>query len=586
MNAPVRTLAVFDDGSGAGPALYAGGPFTSAGGQGASSIAKWDGQGWSALASGADNDVVDLAVFDDGSGAGPALYAGGFFVSAGGQTANFIARWDGQGWGVLGDGVAFAVQALTVFDDGSGAGSALYAGGSFTAAGGQTVNHVARWDGQAWSPLGSGMNDVVFALAVFDDGSGAGPALYAGGLFTSAGGQAASGIAQWDGQGWSPLGGGASSVYSLAVLDDGAGPALYAGGAFTTAGGQSANRIARWDGQAWSPLSSGANNIVYALAVFDDGFGPALCAGGAFTTAGGQSANHIAQWDARVGWSALSSGVEFGAATQTTVRALAVLDGALYATGEFTTAGGQPADNIARWDGRGWSALAGGLSHVGRALCVFDEGTGGGPALYAGGLFTTAGGLSAKSIARWDGQGWSALSGGMQAGVYALAAFDDGSTVVPALYAGGGFALSPAGDSYLAKWGCPAIEASPGCFGNPAALTSSSAPALGSTFDVSVASDNLATGLGLLFLGSDGADAAGCGFLAPGLGELLLALAPLPHQIGSGALSAGSVAFALPVPDDAALVGAKVAFQGAIVGLFDPGLPIELSNALLVTITQ
>jgi hypothetical protein len=37
------------------------------------------------------------------------------------------------------------VGALTVFDDGSG--PALYAGGTFVTAGGVTVSRIAKWDG-------------------------------------------------------------------------------------------------------------------------------------------------------------------------------------------------------------------------------------------------------------------------------------------------------------------------------------------------------------------------------------------------------------------------------------------------------
>jgi len=47
------------------------------------------------------------------------------------------------------------------------------------------------------------------------------------------------------------------SVRALAVFDDGSGPALYAGGDFTTAGGVAANRIAKWNGSSWSQLGSG-----------------------------------------------------------------------------------------------------------------------------------------------------------------------------------------------------------------------------------------------------------------------------------------------------------------------------------------
>src|SRR5262245_65135 len=55
------------------------------------------------------------------------------------------------------------VSALTVFDDGSGA--ALYAAGSFESAGGAAARRIARWNGEAWSALGSGLNGNALALA-------------------------------------------------------------------------------------------------------------------------------------------------------------------------------------------------------------------------------------------------------------------------------------------------------------------------------------------------------------------------------------------------------------------------------------
>jgi uncharacterized delta-60 repeat protein len=137
----------------------------------------------------------------------------------------------------------------------------------------------------------------------------------------------------------------------------------------------------------------------------------------------------------------------------------------------------------------------------------------------------------------------------------------------------------------LARYANAEVLELPGCSGNPAALMGLAADApIGGTFSVSLSSPDLATGLGVLFLGADGTDASGCGIVAPGIGELLLALAPMPHQVGSGSLSGGALGFALPVPDQPALVGAQVGLQGAVVGLSDPGLPIELSHALVVTI--
>jgi hypothetical protein len=344
--------------------------------------------------------VDALTVFDDGTG--PALYAGGGFSTAGGVPGTSrIARWNGTAWSPLGSGVNHTVRALTVFDDGTG--PALYAGGQFTNAGGVSANFIAKWDGTAWSPLGSGMNGWVDALTVFDDGTG--QALYAGGHFNTTGGvPGTSRIARWNGTAWSPLGSGIGvlgndfpKVFALTVFDDGTGPALYAGGDFFAAGGLSIGfGIARWNGTAWSFVGSGVNvGAVRALTVFDDGTGPALYAGGQFTTAGGAPANRIARWNA--GWSPLGSGVN------NTVRALTVFDDgtgpALYAGGEFTSAGGVAASRIARWDGTAWSPLGSGMTWTVNALTVFDDGTG--PALYAGGLFGTAGGVSAKHIAKW-----------------------------------------------------------------------------------------------------------------------------------------------------------------------------------------
>jgi hypothetical protein len=185
------------------------------------------------------------------------------------------------------------VHALIVFDDGTG--PALYAGGSFTTAGGVAVNRIARWNGQSWSALGTGMDEAVLALEVFDPGTGR--ALFAGGGFTTAGGVGARLIARWDGTSWSALGGGFTryNVQSLRAFDDGTGEALYAGGMFVRAGGEAASHIARWNGTSWSAVRSGMNSSVRSMAVFDDGTGPALYATGYFTSAGGRASSYIAK---------------------------------------------------------------------------------------------------------------------------------------------------------------------------------------------------------------------------------------------------------------------------------------------------
>ncbi len=386
----VFALAPFDaDGAGPAPTeLYSGGGVYS-------TFRRWNGSAWSSdgeftcafCQHPSSPHVNELIVLDDdGPGPNPpALFAGGLFSGAPGTVATFgVARFDGAEWTNLGTGCQdldndLGVDALAIFDDdGSGPNlPALYAGGDFNEAGGVPIARIAKWDGSSWSPLGSGMNDAVFAITSFDD-DGAGPhpaALYAGGWFGTAGGVNARGIARWDGVSWSDVGGGlllGDFIDTLTVFDDdGAGPhlpVLIAGGYFSTIGGVSAENMAQWDGSSWSALGSGTNSNVLASAVFDDdGPGPirpALYVGGPFTAAGGVGASYLARWDG-TSWSAVGSG------TNDTVFALAAadLDGSglvtasLYSGGSFSTAGGVSASRVASWAGCGSSV---------EAFCVGD----------------------------------------------------------------------------------------------------------------------------------------------------------------------------------------------------------------------
>lgn len=510
VNGTIRALCMYDDGLGGGPALYAGGTFTVAGGVPAQSIARWDGQAWSSVGDGVVGEVQALAVFDDGSGRGPLLVAGGLFTAAGGEVANNIASWDGRTWSPLGAGTNAMVQALLAIDDAvgqslivggafaeaggveakaiarwdgrswspvgsgfgtgssrvfalatfdDGRGAALYAGGSFTAAGGVPMSRIARWDGLTWSPLGSGVNDFVHALAVFDDGQGGGEQLYVGGWFNTAGGSSVQNIARWNGRSWSSLGSSSSSpgvnygVRALAALpvpkaESLEPPQLYVGGIFTFVGTSPAPHIVRWvglpSGADWAPVGRGLNDQVWALASMDerDGAEPSLYVGGLFTYAGGEQYSNIAKWSVREGrgdWSSLSEGLNGG------VRALIVFDDgsgggpALYAGGDFTHAGSEIVNRVAKWDGRRWTPLGGGTNATVNAFAVFDDGSGSGPALHVGGAFTLAGGVTVNGVAKWDGVGWSPLGFGASGAVNALAVFDDGDG--PALYVGGLFTV-------------------------------------------------------------------------------------------------------------------------------------------------
>lgn len=210
------------------------------------------------------------------------LYAGGRFGTAGGDplspiTAPYIARFDGTQWTSVGSGMNDRITDMVVYN------GKLVVSGYFTEAGGISANYIAEWNGSNWSSLGNGMDGKVTALAVYNS------ELYAGGLFENAGGAAAKNIAKWNGISWSPVGGGITEqVYTLASYNN----ELYAGGAFRTLTGNAGDYIMSWDGAQWKAAGSGTNGNVIVL--YPDASG--LIVGGSFTTAGGISANNIAKF--------------------------------------------------------------------------------------------------------------------------------------------------------------------------------------------------------------------------------------------------------------------------------------------------
>ena len=407
-----------------GSTVYAGGSFTSIGGQPRSHIAALDAATGLATSwnPGANGDVSAFAV------SGSTVYAGGGFTSIGGQARSAIAALDAAtgvatAWNPAADrsGYESSVNALAV------SGSTVYAGGVFSSIGGQPRLYFAALDSAtglatAWNP---GADFVVSALAV------SGSTVYAGGSFTSIGGQPRFRIAALDAAtglatAWNPSAGG--NVYTLAV----SGSTVYAGGFFSSIGGQPRSCVAALDvgiGLAtdWNPWATGAGlpiprTVVNALAVS----GSTVYAGGDFGSIGGQTRSHIAALDAGTGlataWNPGANG---------TVYALAVSGSTVYVGGGFGIIGGQPRSGIAALDSTTglvttWNpGGSGGL----QALAVS------GSTVYVGGGFTSIGGQPRSRIAALDiATGLAtAWNPGADDWVYALAV--SGSTV----YAGGWF---------------------------------------------------------------------------------------------------------------------------------------------------
>ncbi|MBC7615680.1 MAG: DUF1566 domain-containing protein, partial [Pedobacter sp.] len=134
-------------------------------------------------------------------------------------------------------------------------------------------------------------------------------------------------------------------------------------------------------------------------------------------------------------WSALGTGMNG------VVYALIEMGGNLYAGGDFTTAGGVTVNNIAKWDGTSWAPLQTGTNRIVRALAVI------GGNLYAAGDFTTASGIAVNRIAKWNGTSWSTLGSGVSGPVFAL------SVMGGDLFASGQFNIAGGvGANNIAKW--------------------------------------------------------------------------------------------------------------------------------------
>ena len=131
------------------------------------------------------------------------LYICGEFDSVAGVpgTEN-IARWDGESWHALDEGVLYYCEALAVDSQGH-----VYVGGEFNedgASGVDGTNYIAKWNGSSWEALSEGLNSTVFALAVDSQDD-----LYVLGEFDTEwddGTLSLNGAAKWNGSSWESLG--------------------------------------------------------------------------------------------------------------------------------------------------------------------------------------------------------------------------------------------------------------------------------------------------------------------------------------------------------------------------------------------
>lgn len=439
--------SVMWDPDGAGPlstVLVVGGRFSVMSGVFANRVAAWDGSHWSPLGLGpvggdASIGVRALAVLPSGE-----LVAAGSFATADDLPTPGIAKWNGTAWSPLGTGIEQSpgvpghVTTLVTLSNGD-----LVAAGSFQRAGGTQARSVARWSGGTWSAMGSGVVGTVEAAISLPNGD-----LLIGGVFSVNGGPAQVGVARWDGASWTSVGSpGLASVRALAADFFGA---LYAGGS----GG-----IARWNGTAWDTIGhTPGQHSVNTLVVTAEGL---LVAGGDFMQIDGEPLDGLGAFDGSAwmpvaDWQATSG--------QNSVRVLRSMgDGRLLIGGTFTNPSNTGASGLAVWSDAGWSTLCEACEGVvGSIDTVTPDAIGSG--FIAGGTFEVAGTASAANIARWDGAAWRPLGPGVsglaqgfpytQTSVRATLVMPDSSVI-----AGGNFTHAGDRDARcIARWDGTAWE--------------------------------------------------------------------------------------------------------------------------------
>lgn len=382
------------------------------GGKYINNLPGWDDSFGNPGTIGTINAIIEFDVDNDGI---KEHIFGGNFDEIGGINADNIAYWnpDSESWKSMGEieydggsylGLPDDVGALAIYDYGHG--PYLIAGGCFIFPEGDygfrgdsdviyeqhldedTPMLLALWNvtEQKWYPVGiTDDSSDVESIIVYPENS---DKLYVGGnimkMKRCTEWVYVNNLALLDGI-WGSVGLGVGGdvndcVHDMVIYQD----ELYVGGHFDSVRndwGEVANTIgiARWNGDEWfsvghgihKPDGMGDPGCVHTVAVFDDGYEEVFFAGGMFISMDQGDdeeilVNNIATWDPVNQWQALISGDN----------------------NEYI-----------------------GLPNIVKTITSFDDGTG--PGLFVGGNFITAGGKTVGRIAKWDGDDWYPLKGGV-----------------------------------------------------------------------------------------------------------------------------------------------------------------------------
>ncbi|HEX6943543.1 MAG TPA: hypothetical protein VF128_11490 [Gemmatimonadaceae bacterium] len=393
-------------------------------------VVQWDGTTWQQLGGpgglgGLPGYVYALTNYNG------ELIAGGNFASIGGVLANGIARWNGSAWSPLGTGTTGSVNAMAIFS------GLLYIGGTFTNVGGVAVGNMAAWNGSTWLSTAA-FNGTIEALGVRTGLSITQSQLFAAGYFTAVGVTPAQHIARFSAStgSWSAMAGGLPGNTTVAMFVYESGLSSYAVTAAVHAPGSS-QKVWRWTGSAWTSLGnvsdvSGDDVVPACLSYFNGQYVLGL--------QNSTTYQNVRCYDGVSDWPPLR-----GLGLAGRVYAIDANGSDLVIGGTLPTVSGVTVNNIARGGPGNWQPLGSGIDSTGYVFALARTSNGD---VIAGGSFTTAGGVAVNNIARWNGTAWTSLGSGLNGTVYAIRVLANGDLIATGAFTAAGATSI----SRIARW--------------------------------------------------------------------------------------------------------------------------------------
>jgi hypothetical protein len=377
--------------------LFAGGFFVK-------NIAVWDGVGWRDTTTGIPGNSI-RSVFLNKEGHLMVCTVTPVGTSQNAVEKSCLMRWDGVQWNTAAAGL---YNAYSVTADTSGT---FYASvsidGNFL-----HQNAVVKYNGHSWDTLGKPFNSYVESIRFDQHGN-----LWASGCFDSVGNVAAAGVARWDGSVWQPMSEGlvaleAGKKISVNKLLQGKGT-VYALGEFYTTTLNTLRGIAQWDGAKWCSVG---DLEFYTINSMENDYLGNLYVSGKVKDNQGSYHSVVAVWNG-------TQWTQLGRIDQGPEKLIIDYSGHVYGYG-------LPYDGLVVWRNDMWQPVVTDNGIAGGINSIFADTLQG--YVYVSGMFSTAGGTFANSVARWDGQKWQACGNGFEGEVSAITGNANGDIFVSA----------------------------------------------------------------------------------------------------------------------------------------------------------